>query len=272
MMRDVNTWRLWARDAARLAAASYGSASEWDRYCRGPEVEFETTAWCESGPTQVPMALSSACIAIVPRGSDAAADWRDNFNSWRVPWPGTVTGRVNYGHLRQVRRVEEQFLVAIRNATEQFPEAEIWVIGHSLGGVLAALLCAVLRREGYVPNRAWGFGMPRPGNEAFAEWFDAEFPFFERVVLVEPNGHQDVITRLPPSAFGWRHVSKRLRIIHDGRVYVSEWDWQRFRREWIVDPVKAFFIATRLRRAISAHSSQNMVQELSQRLVLAEER
>ncbi|KAI6216358.1 Lipase, class 3 family-containing protein [Aphelenchoides fujianensis] len=81
------------------------------------------------------------------------------------------------------------------NALQAYPNAEVWVFGHSLGGSLASLAAAFIARMRLVDaNRLKfvSFGQPRTGDLTYAMIFDALVPHKYRVV------HQgDFITKTP---------------------------------------------------------------------------
>ena len=86
---------------------------------------------------------------------------------------------------------------------------EIFICGHSYGGALS-LICAY-ELNCYFPHINFHtivFGCPRTGNRAFAQNFNKLLPDTVRI----ENGN-DIITKLPPPVFGYRHVG---RVIHIG--------------------------------------------------------
>lgn len=93
--------------------------------------------------------------------------------------------------------------------------AEVGLVGHSLGGTLAALAAMELRacHGGEVRvTGVWTYGMPRIGNEAFVQAYVAE----ARAAGADPpmwrlvHG-RDLIPRVPPRwLLGYRHLPEEV--------------------------------------------------------------
>jgi len=81
---------------------------------------------------------------------------------------------------------------AITTAVQSKPDiTEVSIVGHSLGGPLAAYLALELAR-GPIGNGVSGcfFASPRPGNQAFADFFDrtvARYRVFDYILDVVPH-------------------------------------------------------------------------------------
>lgn len=75
------------------------------------------------------------------------------------------------------------------------------VTGHSLGGAIATIAAAYLRRDGF-PTDIFSYGMPRVGNDVFANFVTAQEGAEYRVTHLA-----DPIPRLPPMIFGYFHTS-----------------------------------------------------------------
>lgn len=112
----------------------------------------------------------------------------------------------------------------VLDALEQHPEYEVTLVGHSLGGAVAALAGLEMRLKGWDP-KITTFGEPMVGNAAFAEFFDrhleledysksAQSPGARRVNRV--THVDDPIPLLPLSEWGYAP--------HAGEVYISKPD------------------------------------------------
>lgn len=114
---------------------------------------------------------------------------------------------------------------AIRN----YPDYQLVVTGHSLGGAVAALAGLEFKLRGWDP-RITTFGEPRIGNQALADYFDEKFelltqptsddsnvdshdpfPLYHRVTHIN-----DPVPHLPPSSLNYR--------THAGEIYISKVD------------------------------------------------
>ncbi|OAA56394.1 lipase precursor [Cordyceps fumosorosea ARSEF 2679] len=89
---------------------------------------------------------------------------------------------------------------AIKEGLAANPGYKLVVTGHSLGGAVAALGGAYLRRAG-IPADVYTFGAPRVGNDAFANFANAQ----AGGLLLRMTHTDDPVPRLPPMIFGYRH-------------------------------------------------------------------
>ncbi|TKR87351.1 hypothetical protein L596_011762 [Steinernema carpocapsae] len=78
----------------------------------------------------------------------------------------------------------------------KYPDYEVWVTGHSLGGAMATLCASTLIHEGVAEitkTKLMTFGCPRVGDRAFADAHDALMLYSYRVV------HKaDIVAHVPP--------------------------------------------------------------------------
>jgi hypothetical protein len=84
----------------------------------------------------------------------------------------------------------------------------LYIAGHSLGAALAALAASFAASNGAPPRAVYAFGMPRAGGERFQAAYNANVnlgPVTYRLV----HG-LDVVTRIPMSEIGYRHVGREL--------------------------------------------------------------
>lgn len=111
-------------------------------------------------------------IYLVFRGSESTRDWEFNVKFELSPWP--LGGHCHSGFLDVVRKSSKSILPKLekRLASEGL---EFVVTGHSLGGAMAQLYCALIVSE--LPSvhisQLVTFGQPRVGNQKFCEWFSS---------------------------------------------------------------------------------------------------
>lgn len=88
------------------------------------------------------------------RGTNGANldNWRSNLNVLSSPYPGVTGAKVHSGFLSAYNDVKDQVKKAITAQLGKYPNAEIFVTGHSLGGALA-LLAAVDIKNSISPNK-----------------------------------------------------------------------------------------------------------------------
>lgn len=105
-------------------------------------------------------------------------------------------------------------LGAIRDRLAETPPGlPLFVTGHSLGGALAVITALALAESGVAVEAVLTFGMPRPGNAAFAARYETALGARTyRLVYGD-----DLVPTVAPSALGFRHVGRLLRCRRGGR-------------------------------------------------------
>ncbi|KAL5630948.1 hypothetical protein BROUX41_000820 [Berkeleyomyces rouxiae] len=124
---------------------------------------------------------------------------------------------------KNARRIVVPELKSLR---EKFPTYKIHLVGHSLGGAVAALAAAELKVGlGWDNLLVTTFGEPRVGNEGVAEFFDEVFGLNGSAVDASDAGNwmfrrvthaNDPVPLLPPSQWGYR--------AHSGEIFISKLD------------------------------------------------
>ncbi|KAK9435565.1 lipase [Metarhizium brunneum] len=97
--------------------------------------------------------------------------------------------------------IKDAASAAIKSAREKNPGYKVVITGHSLGGAVAIISTAYLRRDG-IPIDLYTYGAPRVGNDKFANWFSSQQGRHWRV-----THENDPVPRLPPIFTGYRHVT-----------------------------------------------------------------
>lgn len=99
----------------------------------------------------------------------------------------------------------------------EYPDYQVTLVGHSLGGAVAALAGLEFEARGWDPQ-VTTFGEPRIGNQALMEYIDDRFELgtevgnnstFRRVTHVD-----DPVPLLPLKEWGYR--------MHAGEVYITK--------------------------------------------------
>ena len=147
-------------------------------------------------------------LSITFRGTDSLKDWKADFSFWKKT--------IAYGNHQSRIRVHHGFYglytqlgVRDRIMSEIVPGVNrVLIAGHSLGAALA-VLCAVdvQYNEPELDIETILFGCPRVGNKAFALSYNKRV---DKTVRIE-NGC-DIITKVPPAIFGFRHVGAKLHV------------------------------------------------------------
>lgn len=188
------------RQMLELSAAAYRENQSVCEYSMVTYIQNEKT------DTECYVRRKGNDIIIAFRGTDSNINWFLNFCFAKKVIP--------YGNSKSEIRVHEGFLeeyMSVRKAIRSFiPDGtcRIRVTGHSLGAALA-VLCAVDIQYNF-PDKdveAILFGCPRVGNAAFSKSYDKRVFKTLRV----SNGN-DIVTKVPPSFFGYRHVGTDIQI------------------------------------------------------------
>ncbi|RKF60128.1 Lipase A [Erysiphe neolycopersici] len=103
-----------------------------------------------------------------PRWTRAGQGHRKNYA------PKCTNCTVHLGFWKNYRRIRHLILTNIRSAREKYPEYQLNLVGHSLGGAVATLAALELESLGYSPL-VTTFGEPRLGNHGLRDYIDATF-------------------------------------------------------------------------------------------------
>ena len=136
------------------------------------------------------------------------------------PQKAECTGcTVHAGFMTSWRHTRAQILPYIKDAVKQYPRYQVTLVGHSLGGAVAALATLDFEARGWNPQITT-FGEPRIGNQELMQYVDRSFSNsstasmtgrFRRVTHVN-----DPVPLLPLSEWGYQ--------MHAGEVYISKPD------------------------------------------------
>ena len=149
------------------------------------------------------------------RGTQTPEEWVKNFTAVPNPWsdvPGF--GFVHLGFEQLWRRVRGSVLQGLRNVPVG---ARITMVGHSLGGAMATLGAADIKRNlgKDVKVDLWTVGCPRVGLIRFRNNFNDLIPHNFRVV-----NHGDIVPHVPSLLQFFAHVGKEIDVRgHNGNPH-----------------------------------------------------
>lgn len=129
----------------------------------------------------------------------------------RLFFPGMATNiRVHTGFGEQHAKTAKDILAAVKYALLKSGFNQVTLVGHSLGAALSVLdgVYLSLNLPG-VKFQVIGYGMPRVGNQAFADYVDANIP------VTRINNRNDFIPVLPHLFLGFRHTQGEIHIQAD---------------------------------------------------------
>ncbi|KAL4812228.1 Alpha/Beta hydrolase protein [Aspergillus spinulosporus] len=123
---------------------------------------------------------------------------------------------VHLGFMNAWRLTRATILDTISAARDQYPDYALTLVGHSLGGAVAALAGTEMQLRGWEPV-VTTFGEPRVGNKAFVDYLDTVFRLeygnerewkFRRVTHVN-----DPVPLIPLTEWGYE--------MHGGEIYID---------------------------------------------------
>ncbi|KAL2427239.1 Lipase A [Exophiala dermatitidis] len=124
---------------------------------------------------------------------------------------------VHLGFMTSWKNTRCTIVPHVEKALEEYPDYKLVLVGHSLGGAVAALAALEFQARGWTPY-VTTFGEPRVGNQALNEFIDKRFKLdttkpeesmYRRVTHVD-----DPVPLLPLEEWGYR--------MHAGEIYISK--------------------------------------------------
>lgn len=163
--------------------------------------------------------------------------WATDLTALLTPWPQrSPIGRVHLGFLQDARVVCQWLLAAIRQY--QHSGMTLWLTGHGCGAAVATLATAILLLEHDMEVQGLcTFGSPRCCDRAISATLEGLLASrLWRLV-----NDEDIITRLPPRCFGYRHVGELFYIDATGQLQLTAavpwwdgfWDRCRYHGDWL---------------------------------------
>ncbi len=159
---------------------------------------------CAASQEQVPAGLLPPLIPQHKKRSSSSA-------------PECSNCTVHAGFLTSWRNTRCTVLPHIEKALAEHPDYQVTLVGHSLGGAVAALASLEFKARGWEPQ-VTTFGEPRVGNHALVSYIDRQFNLndqdvprntYRRVTHVN-----DPVPLLPLEEWGYR--------MHAGEIYISK--------------------------------------------------
>lgn len=124
---------------------------------------------------------------------------------------------VHAGFMLSWKHTRAEILPYLEKVIQQYPDYQLTLVGHSLGGAIAALASLDFKARGWNP-KVTTFGEPRIGNEGLMKYFDKAFlndddieenDMYRRVTHVD-----DPVPLLPLKEWGYK--------MHAGEIYISK--------------------------------------------------
>ena len=170
----------------------------------------------DGGPVQIVVAF---------KGSKSAKDFIQDAEFWFADVAiGDVMVSVHHGFLADYTAIKAKVRAAVAALLQQYPEARIYITGHSLGGGQAVLCAQDFAAQGLPVALVVTFGQPRVGSGLFCDAYDKEAV---GVSLPQPTAHSpqpsrlrdityrvvnqnDIVPRTPGVLIGYRHGGQEI--------------------------------------------------------------
>lgn len=110
-------------------------------------------------------------------------------------------------------------LIAVQQTLNAHPGLAVTVVGHSLGAAISLLDTVFLQLQlpSSTPLRMIGYGLPRVGNQDFADYVDQHITSLGGGAgLVRINNMEDPVPILPGMFLGFHHPSGEIHIQDSG--------------------------------------------------------
>jgi triacylglycerol lipase len=203
----INGWGIYRKSLlfAELAMISY--LDEKEATLCAQQIGFSGTKFIDLDGAQAYMFSNEIDLVIACRGTEPR-EWNDikaDINA--LPVVAETIGRVHRGFKKEVDDlwpVLEQEL--IQNTKE------LWFCGHSLGAAMATI-CASRCKQSYInsdPLEIFTYGSPRVGTKKYVTHC-----IVKHTRWVNNN---DIVTRVPPTWMGYRHVGNEMYLNAYGKV------------------------------------------------------
>ncbi|EKV08537.1 Extracellular triacylglycerol lipase, putative [Penicillium digitatum] len=131
---------------------------------------------------------------------------------------------VHAGFMRSWLHTRTEILPAVTTLRQNYPDYAVTLVGHSLGGAVAALAGLEMRLTGWDAT-VTTFGEPMIGNGAFAAFLDEQFGLVDGMSIPSLEGGQrfrrvthfgDPVPRLPLAEWGYSPHSGEVFIMREG--------------------------------------------------------
>jgi hypothetical protein len=127
-------------------------------------------------------------------------------------FPGVSSSvKAHSGFANEQAKTANTILAAVKSAIAAHSATKVTIVGHSLGAAIALLdgVFLPLHISG-VTFRTIGYGLPRVGNQAFADYVDSH------ITLTHINNKEDPIPIVPGRFLGYVHPSGEVHIMDSG--------------------------------------------------------
>ena len=124
---------------------------------------------------------------------------------------------VHVGFMTSWRHTRPHILPHLKELVQKYPTYQVTLVGHSLGGAVAALASLDFESRGWKPQ-VTTFGEPRIGNQGLMQYIDKSFSDVNHINITgryrRVTHVDDPVPLLPLTEWGYH--------MHAGEVYISK--------------------------------------------------
>jgi hypothetical protein len=123
-------------------------------------------------------------------------DWWQDIVDSPPATAGNIPGKVHSGFWNAINTIWEGIVTRVKQFKTHFPQAPLYITGHSKGGALVTIAAANIAFNDYrigAPKAVYTFASPHAGDSTFANGFPASIP------VTRYENHLDIIPFLPPA-------------------------------------------------------------------------
>ncbi|KAJ7132176.1 alpha/beta-hydrolase [Mycena epipterygia] len=222
---DVESTLLRPAQFARVAYCSSQSITTWT--CGAPCQVLGNVTFLQSGGDEglIPLYfiahdVDDQSIVVAHEGTDSknilsilndAKFGLVDLNSTRFPETEGQGIQVHSGFQQTFERTADGLLAGVMKGLADTGVKKVVVTGHSLGAAIATMTGAMIKNavDPSVEVSVSGFGLPRGGNQAWADFLDSG------VGVTFMTNQNDPVPTVPPRFLGFQHSSGEIHIIDD---------------------------------------------------------
>ncbi|KAF8183240.1 alpha/beta-hydrolase [Mycena galopus ATCC 62051] len=222
-LSDANSTFLRPAQFARVAYCASASITSWS--CGVPCDALKNITFLQSGGNQGTVPLyyiahdqDGEALVVAHEGTDAknllsilndAEFGLVPLNVSRFPETAGQNITVHSGFQATFERTADSLLAGVMAGLASTGVKKVVVTGHSLGAALATMTGSLIKNavDPSVDVSVTGFGLPRGGNEAWANFLDSG------VGVTYMSNQNDPVPTVPPKFTGFQHSSGEVHIV-----------------------------------------------------------
>ena len=207
---------------AGVASACYKSSKSIVHDLRALGMNYHEYELISKDNAQAYVIWNNEEVIVAWRGTEPS-EYKDVLADLKFRKVSGLDGRVHRGFKGYVDKIYDQVLAKVKEITAK-KWYKVYVTGHSLGGA-SALICTNRFEEHFFVQACYTYGSPRPGGWKYSQSFKT------KVFRVRNNN--DVVTKVPPTWFGYKHVGQLCYIDRHGTLRTGKVKWYVIWRNWI---------------------------------------